>query len=166
MHCRPEFLADQSRLVFRNLQRDNLLRGMDDKQFADRLAYHWGELTALHPSLDGDTRSQRVFVDQLARQAGKSIDWAAVNQNIGAFKTPRLHAHAGNPGPLRDQLIQVVRPAGRETTGVELTGPAVDPAVTKAALSGLAAPGRATPGTATKTTKPVKTRGRDGQELG
>ena len=168
VHCLPEHLEEQSKFVFRNLQRDNLLKGMDDNQFNDRLAYHWGELTALHPSLNGNTRSQRVFVDQLAQQAGRSIDWAAVNQNIEAFKIARLHAHAGNHLPLRDQLAQVVRPAGRQTTGIELAGPAVDPNVTKAALSGLPAPGTATSSQGSTATREraSKPRGRDGQDLG
>ncbi|MGW7686087.1 Fic/DOC family protein [Kribbella sp. NPDC054772] len=166
VHCLPEHLEEQSRYVFRMLQRDDLLQGMGDDQFNDRLAYHWGELTALHPSLNGNTRSQRVFVDQLTQQAGRSINWAAVNQNIEAFKMARLHAHAGNHLPLRDQLAQVVRPAGLRTDGTELAGPAVDPKVTQAALSGLAAPttSSAQSSTATKE-RTAKPRGRDGQEL-
>ncbi|GAA1579057.1 hypothetical protein GCM10009804_39430 [Kribbella hippodromi] len=167
VHCLPEHLEEQSRFVFRQLQRDDLLRGMRDEQFNDRLAYHWGELTALHPSLNGNTRSQRVFVDQLTQQAGRSIDWAAVNQNAQAFKTARLRAHAGDHLPLRDQVAQVVRPGGRTTTGVELAGPSVDPKVAEAALSGLAAPGATTTQSGTTTKEnPTKPRTRGGQELG
>jgi cell filamentation protein len=175
VHCLPEHLKDMSASTFRNLHRDNLLQGMDDNQFNDRLAHHWGEMTALHPSLNGNTRSQRVFVDQLAQQAGRSIDWAAVNQNSEAFKTARLIAHAGNHLPLRDQLARVVRSAGRQTSGIELAGPAVDPNVTKAALSGLPVPGAATPPqtgstTAQRTTttkeRTSKPRGPGGQDLG
>jgi len=168
VHCLPEYLPEQSRFVFRQLARDNHLQDMDDNVFADRLAYHWGELTALHPSLDGNTRSQRVFVDQLTQETGRSIDWAAVNQNISAFKVARLHAHAGNHEPLRDQLAQVIRPQSTtRPTGPELAGPAVDPAVTKAALSGPATPGSAGTGTtATVAKKQGRTgRGREGNEL-
>jgi cell filamentation protein len=161
-HCLPEYLLDESDRVFRGLQRDNLLQGMDDNQFADRLAHHWGELTALHPSLDGNTRSQRVFMDQLTQSTGRSIDWSAVNQNIEAFKHARLIAHArADHGPLRDQLVQVIRPAGRTTTGSELAGPAVDPRVTKAALSGLSAAGSSGGGTRAPATKPGSTAKRD-----
>ncbi|HWD82888.1 MAG TPA: Fic family protein [Kribbella sp.] len=168
VHCLPEFLKDESDRVFRDLQRDNVLQGMNDNDFNDRLAYHWGELTALHVSLNGNTRSQRVFVDQLTRESGRSIDWAAVNRNIEPFKVARLYAHAGNHVPLREQLNQVVRPTAGTTTGPELAGPAVDPKVTKAALSGLALPGTSSgsaSGLGTKDTK-WKARGRDGQDLG
>lgn len=166
VHCLPEYLPEQSRFVFRQLARDNNLQDMDDNVFTDRLAHHWGELTALHPSLDGNTRSQRVFVDQLTQATGRSIDWQAVNQNISAFKNARLHAHAGNPGPLRDQLAQVMRSGpGSRPSGPELAGPAVDPAVTKAALSGLATPGAsATSATATKK-RGSTGRGREGNEI-
>jgi cell filamentation protein len=161
-HCLPENLQQESNRIFRDLQRDDLLQGKTDAEFADRLAYHWGELTALHPSLDGNTRSQRVFMDQLTRSTGRSIDWAAVNQNIEAFKYGRLYAHArADHGPLRDQLAKVIRPAGRETSGAELAGPAVDPAVTRAALSGLPSAGSNGPATSTVATKHETAKDRD-----
>ncbi|MFG1905255.1 Fic/DOC family protein [Kribbella sp. NPDC048928] len=153
-HCLPENLQQEADRIFGDLRRDDLLQGKSDAEFTDRLAYHWGELTALHPSLDGNTRSQRVFMDQLTRSTGRSIDWAAVNQNIEAFKYGRLYAHArADHGPLRDQLAKVIRPGVRETGGIELAGPAVDPVVAKAALSGLPSPGSPASGTTSVATK-------------
>lgn len=52
-HCRPEFIEDQARIVFDGIKRDNYLHGMGRATVADRLAYHWGETTALHPMRDG-----------------------------------------------------------------------------------------------------------------
>lgn len=75
---------------------------MPHDQFVDRLAYHWGELTALHPMRDGNTRSQSAFVTQLAAAAGYRIDWERVD--VDELRTVRLHAVASSERPLADYL--------------------------------------------------------------
>lgn len=119
-HCRPEFIEDQARTVFGDIRQDNYLHGMDHDTVADRLAYHWGETTALHPFRDGNTRTQRLFFHQLTTDAGWSIDWHAINAEMDQFKHARLIAHAGNHEPLRDVLAPTLRPSrgGPSTGGV------------------------------------------------
>lgn len=46
----------------------------------------WGEVTAIHPFRDVNTRSQFMFFNQLAAEAGWVIDWTRVD--------PHLFAHA------------------------------------------------------------------------
>ncbi len=77
-YSRPEFIPAQARTIDEALRRDDYLRGMPRDQFVDRLAYHWGELTALHSMRDGNTRGQSAFVTQLAVAAGYRIDWERV----------------------------------------------------------------------------------------
>ncbi len=107
-HCRPEFLQAEATRVFAGIADDGLLRGLNHQVFVDSLAHHWGELTALHPFVDGNTRAQRVFVDQLAREAGWLIDWGHLNTHIEALKQARLVAHATADSTL---LAQLLRPA-------------------------------------------------------
>src|SRR5664279_3192656 len=45
------------------------LRWMDRETFVDRLTYFAGEINALHPFRDGNGRTQRAFLGQLARDA-------------------------------------------------------------------------------------------------
>mgnify|MGYP001352239237 CR=1 FL=1 len=101
-YSRPEFIAAQARSIDEGLRRDNYLRGMPHDQFVDRLAYHWGELTALHPMRDGNTRSQSAFVTQLAAAAGYRIDWERVD--VDELRTVRLHAVASSERPFADYL--------------------------------------------------------------
>lgn len=101
-YSRPEFIPAQARTIDEALRRDDYLRGMPRDQFVDRLAYHWGELTALHPMRDGNTRSQSAFVTQLAASAGYRIDWERVD--IDELRTVRLHAVASSERPLADYL--------------------------------------------------------------
>lgn len=75
---------------------------MPRDQFVDRLAYRWGELTALHRMSDGNTRSQSAFVTQLAAAAGYRIDWERVD--VDELRNVRLHAVASSERPLADYL--------------------------------------------------------------
>lgn len=106
-YSRPEFIVAQARSIDDGLRRDNYLRGMPHDKFVDRLAYHWGELTALHPMRDGNTRSQSAFVTQLAAAAGYRIDWERVD--VDELRTVRLHAVASSERPLADYLRHRVR---------------------------------------------------------
>lgn len=69
-HCRPEFLDQFAEQIFSDLARDGNLRDLDQERFSERLAYHWGEVTALHYFRDGNTRSQSAFFNQLSTEAG------------------------------------------------------------------------------------------------
>lgn len=120
-HCRPEFIVDQARVVFGAIARDDFLRGMDHDTIADRLAYHWGETTALHPFRDGNTRTQRLFFHQLTTEAGWSIDWTEINEQMDRFIEARLIAHAGHHEALRDVLAPTLHPA-RASSGAGLGG--------------------------------------------
>lgn len=83
-HCRPEFLRAELSRVFaaiadRPPSKDDLERAIAT------VAEYWGELTAVHPFRDGNSRTQRYFFTEYMSEAGWSIDW----QNIDATA---LHA--------------------------------------------------------------------------
>ena len=61
--------------VFRQLGRENNLRGLDAEEFSKRLGYHLGEINAMHPFREGNGRTQREFANQLARDNGYQISW-------------------------------------------------------------------------------------------
>jgi cell filamentation protein len=79
------------------------LRGRDADEFSAGLAWVWGETTALHPFRDVNTRSQGVFFDQLAIEAGWVIDWPMID--IGVFAHARTAAITGDESGL-DALIR------------------------------------------------------------
>lgn len=65
--------------VFKDLKKDNYLRGMDEDKFASRLAHHTSEINALHPFREGNGRSTRLFIEELAKQAGYKLDYTQVD---------------------------------------------------------------------------------------
>lgn len=117
MFCRPEHIEADAEELFAWLARSNQLRGLDRAPFLDELTELMSDLNALHPFRDGNGRTQRAFVGQLAREAGHPIRWVLLDreENIAASKT----AHGGDIGPLRALLDSLVaRPkSGEDTVG-------------------------------------------------
>lgn len=101
-YCRPEYIDANLSTLFRKLEREDYLTGLDANTFADRLADRWGELSAIHPYRDGNTRSQSTYVSAIAERAGHPIDWERVD--VDELRTARLHAVAGNDRPLAEYL--------------------------------------------------------------
>jgi cell filamentation protein len=101
-YCRPEYIDANLSTLFGKLEREDYLAGLDANTFADRLADRWGELSAIHPYRDGNTRSQSTYVGAIAERAGHPIDWERVD--VDELRTARLHAVAGNDRPLADYL--------------------------------------------------------------
>ncbi len=112
-YCRPEFIQDEANRIFGQLDKENYLRGLTHRGFADRLGYYWGEISALHPFRDGNTRAQSVYVTQLATRAGYTIDWTTVD--VDFLREYRLGAVAGNVRSLADYLFQRIVVASSTT---------------------------------------------------
>jgi len=77
--CRYDAIENEARRVFGAIADDDYLVGFDRESFVSRLAEHWGEVNALHPFREGNTRTQRVFFQQLAQVAGWPIDWKKID---------------------------------------------------------------------------------------
>ena len=75
----------------------------------DTIAAHWSELTLVHPFRDGNSRSQRVFFDQMFRHAGWALDWA--NVDAAAAHAARHVSVYNRPDYLANQLLHAVHPA-------------------------------------------------------
>lgn len=79
LFSRAVFIRDNAEKVFNNISRDNYLIGMPKDKVAERLAYHMGEINALHPFREGNGRSQRQFIGYLAKAAGFELQWNKAN---------------------------------------------------------------------------------------
>lgn len=49
--------------------------------FIARTAYYFGELNAIHPFREGNGRTQREFIRQLALRHGYAMDWSRVTRD-------------------------------------------------------------------------------------
>lgn len=105
-HDPPESIEAGLVQSFAKLAAADYLRGRDHHDFATGLAEYWGDLTLMHPFVDGNSRTQKVFIDQLARDAGWAIDWREVN--VGALQAARTFSFVDEGKILGDVLGPVI----------------------------------------------------------
>ena len=107
----PMHIAPYLSGVLAGLPRENYLRGLPADRLADRLAYYLAEINAVHPFREGNGRTQRAFVGQLAADAGHHLAWERLTpeRNIEAS----VAAMRGDNAPLRQALAEVMSPAKR-----------------------------------------------------
>jgi cell filamentation protein len=104
----PQHLESYLNSLFGELAGEAFLRGLNPEQFLDRLTHHHAELNAAHPFREGNGRTQRAFLGQLAREAGHTLAWRRLDRerNIEAARA----SHRGDNGPLRDLLAELLEP--------------------------------------------------------
>jgi len=98
----PEHIEAYLGAVLVQLPAEHHLRGLDRERFVDRLTHYLAEINSTHPFREGNGRTQRTFIGQLAHDAGYRIDWSKLDPklNIDASRA----AHRGDNQPLRATL--------------------------------------------------------------
>jgi cell filamentation protein len=66
--------------IFSNLSSETFLRKTPNEEVANRLSYYFGEINALHPFREGNGRTQRIFIDYLAKSNGFQLDFSKVSK--------------------------------------------------------------------------------------
>jgi len=66
--------------LFGKLKAERFLRDADEATFLKRLAYYFGELNAVHPFREGNGRTQREFVREVALQSNRRLHWRSVTR--------------------------------------------------------------------------------------
>jgi cell filamentation protein len=89
--------------VFQQLATEKHLRGCDLEEFVKRAAYYLGEINAVHPFREGNGRSQREFIRQLAERAGFEVSWQRV-ERTRLYEASEISFVRGDNGPLSNLL--------------------------------------------------------------
>ena len=71
--------AKETTAIFSMLHHDQLLQGLDSAAFAERSAFFLGNINKVHPFREGNGRTQRILLDQLAELSGYGFEWAAIS---------------------------------------------------------------------------------------
>lgn len=115
-HSSPQdFFLIQSRIetalsyVFKRLKNERYLTNLEKQDFADKLAYFYEQLNFIHPFREGNGRTQRVFWNRIAKDAGYKIEWDKV---VGEENDAACHAamKEQNLGPLINMFEKIVKP--------------------------------------------------------
>lgn len=73
-------IIPQAEKLFTQLKNEQFLKKTDPEKIAGRLAYYMGEINAIHPFREGNGRTQRIFISQLAKEAGFELTFSKSNQ--------------------------------------------------------------------------------------
>lgn len=108
LFCLPQHLSTYAAEVFGKLATDEWLRGLPRERFVAKLAELVADINALHPFREGNGRTQRAFVSQLAHDAGHHIAWVRMDaeQNTAASAA----SLRGDLTPLQAMFEQLVDP--------------------------------------------------------
>jgi cell filamentation protein len=113
-----QFIHSSGKELFDQLRKEDFLKGLPMDRFADRTAHYMAEINVLHPFREGNGRTQREFVRQLARNAGYELDWSRLDPDRVLRASIRSTVNTS-------ELAQVIR------EGIQPTGQLMQPQTTK-----------------------------------
>ena len=105
-YARPEHIAGYAQGIFAELANERHLVGLDRQPFVDRLTHYHAEMYAVHPFREGNTRSLRAFLSQLADAAGHRVDWEHLDHKRSF--AANVESLNGQNKQLREVLEQIV----------------------------------------------------------
>ena len=113
-------IAPALRKIESDLRAAKYLTGLSRADFASRAADLLAALNAIHPFRDGNGRTQRAFVELLARQAGHRLDFAVISRERMTRASIAAHDN-DDPRPMRRLFEDASHPARiaalRQATG-------------------------------------------------
>ena len=78
MFCKCDYIESNAAKLFKQLRSENNLVGLQIEDMVSRLAYYLCEINAIHPFREGNGRTQRLFIKQLAFDAGYHLDFTGI----------------------------------------------------------------------------------------
>jgi cell filamentation protein len=94
--------------LFKTLEEKNNLKGLSRERFADEAADVLSALNKLHPFPEGNGRTQRIFIEQLAKEAGHRLDFSVVSRHRNIEVS--IDATLGDREPMRRLVREITDP--------------------------------------------------------
>ena len=104
--CKSEFIEENLEAIFNKLKKDSYLRGLNTEEFSQKAAYYMSELNMIHPFREGNGRSIREYIRQLALNCGYIINWSLINHETLLDAT--IIAANKSLDPLSNCFFQVI----------------------------------------------------------
>ena len=101
----PHVLEHQADAIFEELSRAGFLRGLPRVQFARQSARLLSKVNRLHPFREGNGRTQRVFLEILARRAGQELHFDVVSRE--RMVQASIEANTGNLGMMTRMFEEI-----------------------------------------------------------
>ena len=112
----PEHIAGWMEKQFRELEKADYLRNLPPDEFAVKAADLVNEINAAHPFMEGNGRTQRVWLRQVAEHAGYSLDFRAEDREawnkaakigfLSVDSRPMAELIESRLSPLRERTVE------------------------------------------------------------
>ncbi|MDR3054703.1 MAG: Fic family protein [Zoogloeaceae bacterium] len=112
--ARVDFIEPFMKDVHRRLEKENFLQGLEKKAFVEKFTDVYGDINAAHPFREGNGRSTREFMVQLAKQAGYILDQSVIQNNKKVWNKASEQSVHGQMEPLKAILNDAIQPIRRE----------------------------------------------------
>lgn len=106
--CPAQEIECRAKLMFVHLRQLDFLRGMEHGDFVEELTDFYYSTNELHPFREGNGRTQRLFLSQLARNAGYVLNFSEMDSDLLMIAT--IQAAQGVTDLLKQLLEETVRP--------------------------------------------------------
>jgi len=74
------YIEAEAKKLTDQLKREQNLRGLSADRFSQRAGHYLGELNVIHPFREGNGRSLRAYMGQIAQEAGYAIKWEGIER--------------------------------------------------------------------------------------
>ena len=101
-----EYMGVGIRYCEQTLKNDNLLQGLSIDDFISKLSVNYNNFNVLHPFREGNGRTQRVFWDIVARDAGYHFDWGLITQRVNDKAS--IRAKDANDTKLLEDMFRII----------------------------------------------------------
>ncbi|MDR0588841.1 MAG: Fic family protein [Burkholderiales bacterium] len=108
--CLCDDLERAMKGIHEELRDHQFLGGLNKKQFVDQLASYFSEVNFLHPFREGNGRATRLFIGQLAKDAGYTFYRKPIERDKKSWNQASALSIGGELGELKRLFNKTVRP--------------------------------------------------------
>lgn len=108
LFAQPDHIVSAAKKVLHDLSVERHLKGLAPDAFAARLAHHFAEINAIHPFREGNGRALQTFLEQLAAEAGYTLDFSKVGRD--EWNAAAKESFSGSSEPMRAVFVRILSP--------------------------------------------------------
>lgn len=109
--AQPTFIENAGRQLGAAIAKENNLQGLEKPQFVERLALYYSDWNALHPFREGNGRTTRELIGQIAREAGYELDQTRIDNSKDQWNDAARRSFHGDLVPVKEILTEAIRPS-------------------------------------------------------
>lgn len=109
--AQPAFIESYSRQISTALAKENNLQELEKPQFVERIAHFYADWNALHPFREGNGRTTRELIGQIAHEAGYDLDQTRIDNSKDQWNDAARRSFHGDLAPVKEILTEAIRPS-------------------------------------------------------